>query len=76
MRFAYGHEQILAALQSNAEYAQYRLEHGDKAARATELGQAISYRFKRDGRGWRVFATTRMMDVPVVTGPTSRCHRG
>ena len=31
------------------------------------MGQAISYRFKRDGRGWRVFATTRMMDVPVVT---------
>ena len=31
------------------------------------LGQAISYRFKRDGRGWRVFAATRMMDVPVVT---------
>ena len=31
------------------------------------LGQAISYRFKRDGRGWRIFVTTRMMDVPVVT---------
>ena len=24
--------------------------------------------FKRDGKGWRVFATTGMMDVPVVTG--------
>ena len=36
-------------------------------ARATELGQAISYRFKRDRKGWRVFATTQMMDVPVVT---------
>ena len=35
--------------------------------RATELGQAISYRFKRDGKGWRVFVSTRMMDVPVVT---------
>ena len=67
VRFAYGHEQVLAALQSNAEYAQYRREHGEPAARATGLGQAISYRFKRDGRGWRVFATTRMMDVPVVT---------
>ena len=31
------------------------------------LGQAISYRLKRDGRGWRVFVSTRMMDVPVVT---------
>ena len=46
----------------------YRREHGEKAARASELGQAISYRFKRDDKGWRVFATAQMMDVPVVTG--------
>ena len=46
---------------------QYRREHGEKTARATELGQAISYRFKRDGKGWRVFVTTNMMGVPVVT---------
>ena len=65
--FAYGHEQVLAALDSNDEYARYRREHGEKAARATGLGQAISYRFKRDKKGWRVFATTEMMDVPVVT---------
>ena len=67
VRFAYGQEQVLAALDSNAEYARYRREHGEKAARATTLGQAISYRFKRDRKGWRVFATTAMMDVPVVT---------
>ena len=67
VRFAYGHEQVLAGLQSNAEYAAHRREHGDKAARATVLGQAISYRFKRDGKGWRVFVSTQMMDVPVVT---------
>ena len=67
MRFAYGHAQALAALASNAEYAAYRRQHGEKAARATELGQAISYRFKRDGKGWRVFVTTQMMEVPVVT---------
>ena len=54
-------------MDSNVEYARYRREHGEKAARATSLGQAISYRFKRDGKGWRVFATTGMMDVPVVT---------
>ena len=40
VRFAYGHEQVLAALGSNAEYAAYRREHGEKAARATALGQA------------------------------------
>ena len=67
--FAYGQEQVLAALQSNADYAGYRREHGEKAARASVLGQAISYRFKRDGKGWRVFATTNMMDVPLVTDP-------
>ena len=65
--FAYGHEQVLAALQSSAENARHRHRHGEKAARATNLGQAISYRFKRDGKGWRVFATTEVMDVAVVT---------
>ena len=54
VRFAYGHKQVLAALQRNDEYAQYRREHGEKAARSTILGQAISYRFKRDDKGWRV----------------------
>ena len=67
VHFNHGHEQVLAALDSNAEYARYRREHGEKAARATDLGQAISYRFKRDYKGWRVFAATEMMDVPVVT---------
>ena len=67
VRFSYGHAQVLAALDSNAQYARYRREHGEKAARASELGQAISYRFKRDRKGWRVFATTNTMDVPVVT---------
>ena len=65
--FAYGHEQVLAALLSNADYVAYRHEHGEKGARATGLGQAVSYRFKRDEKGWRVFATTSVMEVPVVT---------
>ena len=67
VHFNHGHEHILAALESSAEFARYRREHGEKAARATELGQAISYRFKRDRKSWRVFATTDMMDVAVVT---------
>ena len=67
VRFAYGHKQVLAALGSNADYAAYRREYGEQEARATELGQAISYRFKRDGKGWRVFVSTEPMDVPVVT---------
>ena len=67
VRFAYGNEQVLAALGSNADYAQYRREHGENAARSTSLGQAVSYRFKRDGKGWRVFATTELPDVEVTT---------
>ena len=67
VRFAYGHEQVLAALDSNDEYRRHRGEQGEKSVRASDLGQAVSYRFKRDHKGWRVFATTDMMDVPVVT---------
>ena len=67
VHFAYGHEQVLVALQSNADYGSYRRQHREKAARATDLGQAISFRFKRDARGWRVFATTRMEKPPMVT---------
>ena len=54
-------------LESNAEYAAIKRQYGEKTARATALGQAISYRFKRDAKGWRVFATTEMMDVVGVT---------
>ena len=68
VRFAHtGMSRCWPRLQSNAEYTRCRREHGEKEARSTNLGQAISYRFKRDARGWRVFVTTRMMDVPVVT---------
>ena len=42
VRFNHGHEQVLAALQSNKDYATYRRQHDEKAARATTLGQAIS----------------------------------
>ena len=67
VQFAYGHEQVLAALEANAEYAACRRRQGERAARATGLGQAITYRFKRDAKGWRVFVTTDMAEVPVAT---------
>ena len=67
VRFAYGYGQVLAALASNAEYAVYRRKHGDQAARSTSLGQAICYRFKRDAKGWRVFATTELPEVEITT---------
>ena len=58
---------VLAALGSNTEYAVYRRKHGEKEARATRFGQAISYRFKRDSKGWRVFATTELPEVEITT---------
>ena len=67
VKFAYGHGQVLAALQANLEFAECRRKHDDKAARATSLGQAISYCFKRDEKGCRVFVTTKMAPVPAVT---------
>ena len=67
VRFASGHDVVLAALGSNTEYAVYRRQYGEKAARATTLGQAISYRFKRDAKGWRVFATTELPEVEITT---------
>ena len=60
VKFAYGHGQVLAALQANLEFAECRRRDGERAARATSLGQATSYRFKRDDKGWRVFVTTKM----------------
>ena len=67
IRFKYGHEQALAALESSAEYAAFRRQHGEQAARQSGLGQAVSYRFKRDGKGWRAFVTTQVASVPVET---------
>ena len=67
VKFAYGHGQVLAALQANLEFAECRRRDGERAARATSLGQAISYRFKRDEKGWRVFVTTKMAPVPAET---------
>ena len=37
------------------------------AALQSDEGQAISYRFKRDDKGWRVFASVKHQPVPVVT---------
>ena len=37
------------------------------AALQDDEGRAISYRFKRDRKGWRVFASLRHHSVPLVT---------
>ena len=69
LHFNHGHHQVLAALDSCREYRKYRREHPGERQRDVPswLGQAVSYRFKVDAKGWRVFATVAREEVPVVT---------
>ena len=67
VHFNHGHAQVLAALQSCREFASQRKKEGEKAARDAGLGLALGYRFKRDRKGWRVFVTTKLQPVAVVT---------
>jgi IS605 OrfB family transposase len=48
----------------------YGAEHLVEALR---LKQAISYRFLRDATGWRIFATTKAVDVPVQSRLAAGC---
>ena len=51
VHFNHGHEHILAALESSAEFARYRREHGEKAARATESGSSHQLPFQAGPKG-------------------------
>ncbi|MHB8240336.1 MAG: IS200/IS605 family accessory protein TnpB-related protein [Vulcanimicrobiaceae bacterium] len=48
----------------------YGAEH---LAAALRLGQAISYRFVRDAKGWRMFASTKVLDTPVQSRLVMGC---
>ena len=64
VRFAYGHSTILAALkecQLRADLAK------EKDPLYKQHGQAISYRFVRDRKGWRVFASTALPKPKWIT---------
>ena len=67
VRFNHGHRAVLSALESCRQYGECRRREGGKAARASEYGRALSYRFRRDGKGWRVFVSTAVETVPLVT---------
>jgi IS605 OrfB family transposase len=58
--FAYGHETIVAALSRSK-----RIHSMTKAGKATikRTGSALSYRFVRDDKGWRIFVS---VDAPAV----------
>jgi len=64
VRWAYGHEAIAAALSSSQ-----RVHAQTKEGKPTikRVGSALSYRFVRDEKGWRVFVSTQVAPVECVT---------
>lgn len=62
--FAYGHEQILAALASSQ-----RVHSTTKAGKPVvkRTGSALSYRFVRDDKGWRVFVSCQAQPIEQAT---------
>ena len=66
--FKYGHTEILAALKE----CQYRnTVQKEKKTASSDYGQAISYRFVRDKKGWRLFASTAISEPTWET--STRC---
>jgi IS605 OrfB family transposase len=64
IRFAYGHDKIVAALNSSK-----RIQTSTKAGKATvkRIGSALSYRFVRDEAGWRIFVSVDVQAMPTLT---------
>lgn len=64
IRFAYGMETILDALASSQ-----RIQSTTKAGKTTlkRVGRALSYRFVRDAKGWRVFVSCEAAPVATTT---------
>jgi IS605 OrfB family transposase len=64
VRFAYGHDKIHAALASSQ-----RVTSITKAGKPTikRIGSALSYRFVRDDKGWRVFVSCEAPSVKHTT---------
>jgi IS605 OrfB family transposase len=70
VRFAWGHGTIVSALQ-----ASHRVNATTQAGKPTSrrTGRAISYRFLRDDKGWRVFASVEGEAAAVTTSPALGC---
>lgn len=60
LRFAYGHEAIEAAL-SNSQRITAQTKEGKLTVKRT--GTALSYRFVRDHKGWRIFVSVEAQPV-------------
>ena len=64
IRFAYGHEEIVAAVIDS------KLRRDLAALKDPSFcnhGKAITFRFKKDSKGWRVFATVQVPSQPFIT---------
>lgn len=59
VHFKYGHDRVLTSLRSCLE--RNRLSK-NKNESYVEFGEAISYRFKRDEKGWIVFVSTSLSE--------------
>ncbi|GAC1431232.1 MAG: IS200/IS605 family element transposase accessory protein TnpB [Burkholderiaceae bacterium] len=64
VRFAYGHNALVAALASSRK-VESRTQDGKAITK--RIGTAISYRFLRDEKGWRVFASVEAQRVEQVS---------
>lgn len=63
-RFAYGHEQITAALASS-QRMMTKTQAGKAIVKRT--GTALGYRFVRDEKGWRVFVSVEVRPIERVS---------
>lgn len=64
VKFEYGQDVIEAALNDNEAR---RVLKNIKSSETKHYGQAITYRFLRDNKGWRVFVTTARPQVAIKT---------
>ena len=64
VKFEYGQEVIEAALNDNEAR---RVLKSLKSYETKHYGQAITYRFLRDKKGWRVFVSTAIPQIPIKT---------
>ncbi|HDN27582.1 MAG TPA: transposase [Thioploca sp.] len=64
VKFEYGQDVIEAALNDNEAR---RVLKSLKSSETKCYGQAITYRFLRDDKGWRVFVSTARPEVPIKT---------
>ena len=55
--FAYGQKEILASLEKNRARKELKSQNN---ASYKDLGQAISFRFVKDAKGWRIFVSTQI----------------